>query len=1343
MSNKKHFNLDQLVIAIILSSSKTKQAIDQLIMEVCKLSVSKKYLPVEELCLQYPWACHVLQEILHLHNFLQNTINNCLLNLKRYYDDQWSTDRFKEFQSIYGSHIGYMVPSDFSNTMAGLAEGYAEVMENIHYGHDIGMKDAEKKQNNHVAVVHGIDVKLLQEVNGLGTNLFKIMTSLKEENWDMLSKTCAYDPDKPYILEFEMPAVIWPIAVKYDLDLLQKILRNKRKRGKQSEPRILRLQSTAPLQSLVTHDVLHPPLDPSPSVKPLIEDWPSDLSPLPARSCLQTQASAQILPSSPAYPFPDFSPLQSYVSSSQPHSFIQSLHPPSVPSLFSSQLLLQATILPPSALPSVTEEVIVPLPSVLLPVCNNTLQQSMHQVLYPGQSFPQALPASDMSSFPVQSFPQVLLPPDMLPAHAHPFPQTLPYPHTFLWPSQSSEIHSPQKMCPYHTHSFPHIPPAPDMPPFHIYSFPHTLPSPNMCPLHIHSFPHPSASDVCPLHTHSFPHTPHAPDMPPFHTHYFPHTPPASDMPPFHTYSFPHTLPPLGMSPFPDKYTPQALPPSLYMSPFSTRSFPQTLPHLPALSSLSAQPFQQDHLLSTAQHSHNVLSLSPGPPSPLIQSFMPPESFQQASPPSSSLPLPQAQFFHSTVPSNPELPSSPVLPLMSHMIECPQGVYLSAPAHPHPLPARKKKKRSVFSRKKQKKNAVTHKISSPQKEFNSEISFAEDIYIPFVTKSQILASTRHLPDRGQVCKNVPMLECSDNSVTSERSSKLHLSAKVSTKEQAEKNCEEKIKSRRESQNDHVQGPWSPRKQHTHNPQENMNTIQCFNEDIDENLDDCIPEDDVVPIYALPMVELPLPYIMPKEHVEEAVLLHVQNPGHFYLVLGRQGTLMVERLSEDLQDRYKDDNEPLKVWELPLGSCWAARWIDGCWYRVKVIANIAPLKGEIYPVCGWENEPWPASTTQAFVDMCLGSVPPLKAYVLSKCPNGTYGVILERRDGEVVNLRMVHDGLAVSKLLKEVLSQMEGGSTFPSQLPGVLEKQDTGTELPNDWNPMSEAFKSSSNTIYLNDECVETMLLGRRNTDGKRQCKYHRAGRQCPRGETCPWEHTPVRDDITVEKEMALAESFLPSALPTQGSLLAARVTSIASPSCFYIHLPFGTKNLTALGHEGSDNETELEVLVSAMQKYYSQRGHPWLKSLSLPAPGELMVLLESGSDGLDCSRVLVLEVNDCKEDACQAKVFFIDFGYEEWVKQEILRPLAPQFAHVTPHAVECWLSGVNSPAEGWSAEATEILKEMTEEHTLVAHILQVDSDFQRVGVVLIDTEKKQKTSINEAFISSVHKEEKQ
>ena len=58
----------------------------------------------------------------------------------------------------------------------------------------------------------------------------------------------------------------------------------------------------------------------------------------------------------------------------------------------------------------------------------------------------------------------------------------------------------------------------------------------------------------------------------------------------------------------------------------------------------------------------------------------------------------------------------------------------------------------------------------------------------------------------------------------------------------------------------------------------------------------------------------------------------------------------------------------------------------------------------------------------------------------------------------------------------------------------------------------------------------------------------------------------------------------------------------------------------------------------AMQKYYSKNGHPWLKGLSLPAPGELMVLLEPGSGSMDCSRVLVGEVDDCSEEACKVKV---------------------------------------------------------------------------------------------------------
>lgn len=141
------------------------------------------------------------------------------------YDDQWNTDGFNELQSISDNHIRNMVPRDLSITAAELAKEYTEVVENIHCRHDSGMNDAENKQNICVDIIHDIDEKLQQEVDALGTSLLNVMTSVDEENWDMFSKICVYDSDVIYTLEFGMPAVMWPLAVQYDLTLLQKIIR--------------------------------------------------------------------------------------------------------------------------------------------------------------------------------------------------------------------------------------------------------------------------------------------------------------------------------------------------------------------------------------------------------------------------------------------------------------------------------------------------------------------------------------------------------------------------------------------------------------------------------------------------------------------------------------------------------------------------------------------------------------------------------------------------------------------------------------------------------------------------------------------------------------------------------------------------------------------------------------------------------------------------------------------------------------------------------------------------------------------------------------------------------------
>ena len=51
---------------------------------------------------------------------------------------------------------------------------------------------------------------------------------------------------------------------------------------------------------------------------------------------------------------------------------------------------------------------------------------------------------------------------------------------------------------------------------------------------------------------------------------------------------------------------------------------------------------------------------------------------------------------------------------------------------------------------------------------------------------------------------------------------------------------------------------------------------------------------MVPVETLPMVELPLPYLTPKEHMEEAAVSYVYNPSSFYLILGKQGASIIER-----------------------------------------------------------------------------------------------------------------------------------------------------------------------------------------------------------------------------------------------------------------------------------------------------------------------------------------------------------------------------------------------------------------------------------------------------------------
>ncbi|KAK7082236.1 hypothetical protein SK128_013140 [Halocaridina rubra] len=289
---------------------------------------------------------------------------------------------------------------------------------------------------------------------------------------------------------------------------------------------------------------------------------------------------------------------------------------------------------------------------------------------------------------------------------------------------------------------------------------------------------------------------------------------------------------------------------------------------------------------------------------------------------------------------------------------------------------------------------------------------------------------------------------------------------------------------------------------------------------------------------------------------------------------------------------------------------------------------------------------------------------------------------------------------------------------------------SSTQLQPGWNPMAEDYLDTENR-YLDNECAEMVLSGIKNTDETRVCKLYCSGKVCHYGETCRYEHTRPRDGVTCERVPVFHLECSTFDLPAVGSVVAALVTSVISPSHFYVYLPYGITDirqpLTLCDEDDSDS---LEKLSVAMLEYYRYSAPE--HSATLPAIGEIKALCEIVDGELTFSRVRVLNVYN-KNRGTLIEVFFIDNGNTSWVKEEQLRPFAPQFAHAPPQAIQCYLEGLDKPKKGWNAYSAEQLLQLTEGVTLVAEIMNVDSIEDRLGVVLYNTGGYEDININEAL----------
>ncbi|XP_068230883.1 tudor and KH domain-containing protein homolog [Palaemon carinicauda] len=356
--------------------------------------------------------------------------------------------------------------------------------------------------------------------------------------------------------------------------------------------------------------------------------------------------------------------------------------------------------------------------------------------------------------------------------------------------------------------------------------------------------------------------------------------------------------------------------------------------------------------------------------------------------------------------------------------------------------------------------------------------------------------------------------------------------------------------------------------------------------------------------------------------------------------------------------------------------------------------------------------WPPASIKAFIDKCGGLESTLFAAFPWPISNEVYPVVLKSLENENVNEYLVDSGYA-----KSSSNSMLSGTTPKKADDKAMEvKTDENTM---NWNPMAEDFLGEGNS-HVNNECAETVLSGIKNTDETRLCKFFREGKKCPR-EACQWEHVRYRDGVTTERQPVFYISADNYELPQVGRALAAIVTNVVSPSQFYVYFPNGTRDLRELSDYPNNvaDQENLENLVEAMQKHYKYSLPEPIACL--PGVGELKIVHSIRDGREEYCRARVLEIQRETDATTILKVFLIDYGDILWVKEHQFRPVVPQFTHLPPQAVECYLENLEKPEKGWDASAILHLKRMTEKIDLVAIVESINETMPRLGLNLYNT----------------------
>lgn len=513
------------------------------------------------------------------------------------------------------------------------------------------------------------------------------------------------------------------------------------------------------------------------------------------------------------------------------------------------------------------------------------------------------------------------------------------------------------------------------------------------------------------------------------------------------------------------------------------------------------------------------------------------------------------------------------------------------------------------------------------------------------------------------------------------------------------------------------------------------------------------------------LEVPPPSVtFVEKNMMLVMLSHIVNPNEFYVNLAMDNSIALDELRDQMSSVYESVTQnfhSLNLQDLKEGMYLAARFDqDGNWYRVRILrinseserscdvyvqyidygnkafvkcCDLRPLLPQFaeYPAfsikcslagvtpkvpdgdCSRDNnlvsEPWSDEAIKKFREL-INFERCLTAQIYESSKNR---VVRREKSFESKPLEILLWDTEGTEdvLINEVFCEnnlCEFHNNVLKIIEQNVEQAETEARYLKNWDPLLDEFTDTENSYGVHKENSEVVLSGHKNNEGIYVCKYYSLRGYCPRSD-CPNYHLQLVDGgITQDQEEIYALDSVLS-LPSPFSFVLVQVSAVVNPGLFYCVLPYGNKTVDevdSMVNQGLSNEMwmkdEVKVLFENMRKYYSKT--PFTENTTVAISyGSIVVAWRR----VDCSwhRGRVLDVSDVTGPA---RIFFVDFGDEDWVPRKNIRKILPQYLHTPFQAVECHLSDVVPlgfhNGEKWSPDAIYHFKQLVAYDILLAHI---------------------------------------